>query len=271
MLNAIFIIWRECFEAVLIVGILYSYLKRQQEFGRSRKFLFAGVLAGVGLSAVLAFGIQHAETELQGEALDFFQTGILVLAAGLMTQMCIWMKRHSRTIKSELEQGLSRSLRTHHLVGIATLASLAVAREGAEIVIFLFGMGIESSKSLVGAGVAGITLTFLTAVAFYRGLKVFNPRVFFRVTTIFLFLTASTMILSATRRLIQSDVLPSLRDQVWDTSFFLDERSRFGQIVSGITGYESSPSLMLILAGLAYWAITLFFYFREERALKSAN
>ena len=107
MLNAVFIIWRECFEAVLIIGILYSFLKRQKQSAHALRFLVGGVLSGFALSAFLAYGIQHAETELQGKALDSFQIGMLVLASVLMTQMCIWMKRHSRTIKSELEQGLT--------------------------------------------------------------------------------------------------------------------------------------------------------------------
>lgn len=257
MLNAIFIIWRECFEAVLIVGILYSYLKRQPEFDRSLRFLAAGVAGGIILSILLAFGIQRAETELQGQALDLFQIGMLVLASLLMTQMCIWMKRHSRTLKSELEAGLSTALGTHHLVGIATLAMLAIAREGAEIVVFLFGMGIETSTSLFAAAAIGAGLTFLTAFAFYRGLKVFNPRIFFGVTTVFLLLTASNLLLGAVRKLVQADILPAIRDQAWDTSFLLDERSGIGQVVAAITSYQSTPSLTLVLAAAAYWAVTL--------------
>lgn len=263
MFNAIFIIWRECFEAVLIVGILFTYLKRQSDFEHSRKFLWSGVAAGAALSGILAWGIQHAETELQGKALDSFQIALLFIAAVLMTQMCVWMKRHSRTIKSELEKGLSDALSTKHLIGVAFLAMLAVSREGAEIVIFLFGMGVESPNSLLGAGLAGLFLTFLTAFAFYRGLKIFNPKIFFRVTTVFLFLTASNLILMATRKLIQADFLPPLRDGVWDTSFMLDERSSFGQVASAITGYQANPPLMLVLVGTVYWVVSLWFFFRE--------
>src|SRR4051812_15781160 len=122
MINALFIVWRESFEAVLIVGILYVYLKRQPDSARAMKYMWGGVLGGVILSALLGFAVQAAQTELQGRALEFFQAGTLALAALLMTQMCIWMKRHSRFLKSELETGMGEALSHTKLFGVATLA-----------------------------------------------------------------------------------------------------------------------------------------------------
>jgi high-affinity iron transporter len=118
--------------------------------------------------------------------------------------------------------------------------------------------------ALLAYSFGGILLTVLTAVIYYRGLRFFNPRVFFRVTSIFLLITASSLVLAATRRLIQSDVLPSWRDQLWDTSWLLDERTGVGQVVSLMTGYQSSPSGMLLTVFLAYWASALAFYFRGD-------
>ena len=50
------------------------------------------------------------------------------------------------------------------------------------------------------------------------------------------FLTASTLLLSAARKLVQSGVLPLIQDQAWDTSGVLDERSGVGQVVAAMTG-----------------------------------
>jgi high-affinity iron transporter len=266
MVNALFVVWRECFEAVLIVGILYSYLRRQPSPARSMRFMWAGVAAGAALSALLAWGVQTAETELQGEALEWFEAGMLAVAAGLMAHMCVWMHHHARKLKGELESGLSQALTTAKLVGVATLAALAIAREGFELVMFFYGMGIEAASkgatgSLLAWSGAGVAATALTAWAFYRGLKAFNPRMFFRVTGIFLLITAGSLLLGAARKLIQMGQLPTLHDQVWDTSWLLDERGAVGRIVNSLTGYESSPSLMLVLIFAGYWAVTLFFYF----------
>lgn len=266
MLNAVFVVWRECFEIVLIIGILYSYLRRQDNFRRSFKFLALGIFAGMILSGILAYAIQHVETELQGNALSYFETGMLTVAALLMTHMCIWMKQHSRTIKKELEQGLLQALSTKHLIGVTLLAMIALAREGTEVVVFFYGMGIEAkaggTQTILLSALIGMGLTALTALAFYRGMRIFKPKWFFRVTTVFLLITASSLLLMATRKLIQAEVLPTLSEQLWDTSFLLDERSSVGQVISSITGYQSTPSGMLVLVGSLYWLVTLSLYFK---------
>lgn len=264
-MNALFIIWRECFEAVLIVGILFSYLKKQANPGRALRFMWVGVAGGVTLSVILAYGVQAAQSELQGEALEFFEVGMLILTAILMTQMCLWMKKHARALKGALESQLDVALNTAKLVGVATLTALAIAREGFEIVMFLYGMIIEARErgglgTLVGYSTMGVLLTMITAWIYYRGLKIFNPRIFFNITTAFLLLTASGLVLTATRKLIQMDALPTLINQLWDTSGILDERSAVGQVVATITGYESTPALISVLVYALYWAITLFFY-----------
>lgn len=276
MINALFIVWRECFEAVLIVGILYSYLIRQQNPKRSLTFMWGGVAAGAVLSALIALGVQKAQTELQGAALEYFEAGMLFTAAVLMAQMCIWMKKHARTIKSELEGGLKEALSTAKLVGVATITAFAIAREGFEIIMFFYGMSIEASEkgatgSLIGWSLGGVALTAVTWWAYNRGLKLFNPKVFFQVTAVFLLVTASSFVLASLRKLIQMDAIPTLKDQIWDTSWLLDERTGFGQIVNTITGYESTPALITVLAYGAFWTVTLFFYFginsRTERAV----
>lgn len=271
MVHALFIVWRECFEAVLIVGILYSYLKRQENPQRSVKFMWSGVLLGLILSGFMAYGVQAAQTELQGAALEYFEIGMLLLAAVLMAQMCIWMKRNAKNLKSELHGSLREALSTSKLLGVATITALAISREGFELVMFFYGMVIESSQraetgSLFAYSLAGVALTALTAWAYNKGLKYFNPKIFFRVTAIFLLVTASGFVLAAVRKLVQMDAIPTLYDQVWDTSAILDERTDFGQVVSTITGYESNPALVTVLAYLIFWALTLLFYFQEPKS-----
>lgn len=276
MINALFVVWREAFEAVLIVGILYAYLHRQPHPKRSLKFMWSGVFAGFVLSCMLAYAIQEAQTELEGRALEYFEAGMLAVAAVLMTHMCIWMKKNSRKIKGELEGELKDALTTSHLIGIAGLATLAVAREGMELVMFFFGMGVEAAErgmmnQLLMYSGAGVALTAVTAWAFYKGMKVFNPKLFFQVTGIFLLITASSLVLQTTRKLLQMDAIPPLKDQIWDTSWLIDERTSFGQVFNTITGYESSPALVTVIAFAFYWVVTLFFYLDWGKKTASAE
>ena len=48
--NALFIIWRESAEAMLVVGILYAWLRKHPDMARGMRFLWGGVAAGVGLA-----------------------------------------------------------------------------------------------------------------------------------------------------------------------------------------------------------------------------
>lgn len=268
MINALFVVWRESFEAVLIVGILYAYLNKQTDQATKSsglKAMWLGVLGGIVLSVALAMGINFAETELQGMALEYFQLGMLILACLLMTHMCLWMKIHGRHMKKELEGGLSQAMTSSKRIEIAILSMLAVAREGSETVIFLYGMTFEAAEkqmmsSLVMYSALGFLLALVTWVIFNRGLRFFSQKVFFNVTTVFLLLTASSLILNVTRKLIQSDLIPTIKDVVWDTSYLLDERSPIGQFVSVFTGYQSTPSMMTVIIFVLYWITTFMIY-----------
>ncbi len=263
MINALIVVWRECFEAVLIVGILSAFLRRQLNAQQAQRYMWAGVGAGVLLSAGLAWGFQKAQTELQGLTLDVFEASMLLVAAALMTHMCLWMKHHAKTLKSELERGLRGAL--SQSVGVAAIAALAIAREGFELVMFFYGMGIEAIEtgrmaSLLMWGAGGVALTAVSAWAYYAGLRFFSARSFFRVTTVFLLVTAGSLLLASIRKFQQMDLIPYIAP-LWDTSALLDERSPVGQFFSTLTGYESSPQALTALLYTGFWALTLAVYF----------
>ena len=265
MFNAVFIIWRECFEAVLIVGILSAYLVQQENAVQAKRFMWAGVGLGVVFSFALAYAFQQAQTELQGIALEVFEASMLVVAAALMIHMSLWMKKHARSLRKNLERELGGALSGSRLTGVAAIAAIAIAREGFELVMFFYGMRIEAqsggdSSMLIFYSAIGVLLTAITAWTYFKGLKFFKPKVFFNVTTIFLFITAGSLLMAAMRKLSQLDLIPYTR-ALWDTSFLLDERTSFGGFISTITGYESSPQSSIAFVYLAFWVIVLSLYF----------
>jgi len=67
-------------------------------------------------------------------------------ASLLMLQMVIWMQRHGRSMKRELEQAAAVKATTCRF-GLMLLAALAVGREGLETVVFLTGI-IQQADSL---------------------------------------------------------------------------------------------------------------------------
>ncbi|HEY7787122.1 MAG TPA: FTR1 family protein, partial [Casimicrobiaceae bacterium] len=97
--NALFIVWRESAEAMLVVGILYAWLKHRPDAATGMRYLWGGVAAGAGLAIVLALIMLGIASSLSGSALDYFQLAIVLVASGLIVQMVFWMRRHGRTFK----------------------------------------------------------------------------------------------------------------------------------------------------------------------------
>jgi high-affinity iron transporter len=257
--NSLFIVWRESVEAMLVISILHTWLKRNEGGGAGMRSLWAGVAVGIGLAMALGWLMMAAQSELAGEALEWFQIAMLFIAGGLIAQMVLWMHKHGREMKQGLEQNLAHAVRRSGGLGIATVAALALAREGAETVIFLYGMSVEENgiANMVLGGSLGLALALLTAWAINRGLRFLNYRHFFRVSGVLLLLFAVALLVSGTERVIGMGILPALIDPVWDTSMVLDDSSSAGALLSAFTGYRARPSLMLLMVYAGYWVAVM--------------
>ena len=66
--NALFIVWRESAEAMLVVGILYAWLKRRPDATLGMRYLWGGVATGVGLALALAIAMLGLASVLSDEA-----------------------------------------------------------------------------------------------------------------------------------------------------------------------------------------------------------
>ncbi|HKT97492.1 MAG TPA: FTR1 family protein [Paraburkholderia sp.] len=261
--QVLFIVWRESVEALLVVGILYAWLKNgDADARRGLPYLWAGV--GLGVLAAIALGaalVGFTEV-LSGDAQDYFQTGMVLVACVLIVQMVLWMKQHGRTLKREMEQSLEQTTRDANWWGITVLVALAIAREGSETVIFLYGLGfgqsghVEASQYL--AVLLGLGLAFLTFYLLQLGGKVFSWRHFFRVTEIMLLFLGAGLFQTGVDKLIDKEVLPTLIDQVWNSSALLDDSSTFGSLVATLTGYRAHPALMNLIAYAVYWLVVWF-------------
>lgn len=268
--QVVFIVWRESVEALLVVGILYAWLKNgDADARRGLPYLWAGV--GVGVLAAIALGaalVGFTEV-LSGDAQDYFQTAMVLIACVLIVQMVLWMKQHGRTLKRDMEQSLQQSTRDSNWWGVALLVALAIAREGSETVIFLYGLGFGQTGH-VGVGqilavLIGLALAFLTFYVLQLGGKVFSWRHFFRVTEIMLLFLGAGLFQTGVDKLIDKEILPTLVDQLWNTSAVLDDSSTFGSLVATLTGYRAHPALMNVLAYALYWVVVYLLARRASR------
>jgi high-affinity iron transporter len=253
--NALFIIWRESAEAMLVVGILYAWLRKHPDVKRGMRYLWAGVGAGIALALALAALMLGIARTLSDRGLEYFQTAIMLIAAGLIVQMVFWMRRHGRTFKRDLEHDMQKNASAANWWGMLIVVALAVGRESAEAVVFLYGLGTQYASfwGFIGILVLGLGAALATFWVLQQGGRIVSWRAFFRFSEILLLLLAGALLVGAAEKLISFDLLPPLVDPLWDTSAVLDDASRVGGLLASFTGYRAHPSLLVLLILAAYW------------------
>ncbi|WP_175783296.1 FTR1 family iron permease [Burkholderia anthina] len=266
----LFIVWRESVEALLVVGILYAWLKNgDDDARRGLPYLWTGVALGLLMAVGLGAALVGFTEVLSGDAQDYFQTAMVLIACVLIVQMVLWMRRHGRTLKRDMEHSLQQSTRDSNWWGVGVLVTLAIAREGSETVIFLYGLGFGQSGHVDGsqmlAVVIGLGLAFLTFYLLQLGGKYFSWRHFFRVTEIMLLFLGAGLFQTGVDKLIDKEILPLGISQVWDTSGILDDSSTFGSLIATLTGYRAHPALTNLIAYAVYWAAVWLLMKRASR------
>lgn len=253
--NALFIVWRESAEAMLVVGVLYAWLRNRADAATGMRYLWGGVAAGAVLAVALALVMLGIASTLSGNALDYFQLAIMLIASGLIVQMVFWMRKHGRTFKKDLEADMARNVRKANWWGLLVVVALAVGRETAEAVVFLYGLGAGQNgiTHLPVVLVLGIGSALATFWLLQQGSRILSWCVFFRVSEVMLLLLAGSLLVSGMERLIALDILPALIDPVWDTSRILDDSGRIGGLIASFTGYRARPALLPVAAFAIYW------------------
>ncbi len=256
--QVVFILWRESVEALLVVGILHAWLSHTPAAAGGKRWLWGGVVLGLLLAAALALGLYAAEGLLVDHQ-DEFQLFMVLLAAALIVQMVLWMRVHGRTLKRDLERGLSQQAARRNWWGVLVLATLAIAREGSEAVVFLWGTlagtPAEQLPRMGLAALAGFALALATYAALQLGGRLLSWRSFFRITELMLLLLAAALVVTGAEKLQALGWLPALRDGVWDSSWLLADSGRIGGVVAALTGYRAQPSLTTVLVYAGYWAL----------------
>jgi high-affinity iron transporter len=244
---------REAFEASLLLGIVYGYLDRIGARGSFHWVTLGGVL---GLVASLAMGL--AVGMLSGPLLDLgpdlIGAAVMFFAVALLTWHAWWMRQHARAIWGQVEQRISAARATQRLWIAGLIAFTGVFREGAETVLFLWGIMAEATSAAgwgsVAGGVAGVAVAGLLGWAVFRGGKHISLSRFFSATTVLILFLAAGIFSTAVGRLEGLGLLP-MSGPLWDTSWLLSDRSLVGSFLTGLIGYRARPSLF---EALAYWA-----------------
>jgi len=274
MIETLLIVWRESLEAALIVGILLTFLGRAGEESGIR-YVWGGSAAALMVALFCAAASGSVMAELDPDTQEIVQAGILFVAVVVLTWMVVWMHGHATGLRGDLERRASAAVATGRHLGLAMIAFVAVFREGIETVLFLWGVvaqhGNVTALPMVVAGLAGGGLAIATAMLFFRGFKQLDLRTFFRVTGILLLLVAAGLLSSGLNKLIGLGLVSPIVPQVWNTSWLIRDDSVLGSVLSALVGYRSRPSLLEVLAFVAYVPPMLWALRRAEHPRRPAG
>src|SRR3954452_18914005 len=193
MLAALIIVFREVFEAGLIIGIVLAVTRSVA--GRNR-WVGGGVAAGVVAACVVAVFAGAISHLFAGMGQEVFNAAILAIAVVMLTWHNVWMARHGSELAGELRAaGQAVVEGSKSLLALAVVVGVAVLREGSEVVLFLYGVvaGGDSGWEVVLGGFAGLALGVMACLLTYFGLVRIPTRALFATTTVLITLLAAGM------------------------------------------------------------------------------
>ncbi|MHA1236373.1 MAG: FTR1 family iron permease [Candidatus Hodarchaeales archaeon] len=266
---------REMLEAVLIIGIIISYLQIIDRKDLYRDVLY-GVLAAIFVSIGLAW-IFLAILEGIGAYQELFEGIIMIIAAGFLTWMVIWMMKQSKTLLSDLHVKISDAITDKQRTGILLLVFFSVSREGAELVLLLYATFIKN-YTLIGVPITSLTIIFglisglfisaLLAILLYKYSYRIETKRFFQITSVLLIIFAAGLLANGLHEIFEffestsnpfaeafiwtevwnindtfiGDILQFLFSWMYDPSYPMRfEKSIFGSILVGLFGWNDNP------------------------------
>jgi len=265
ILQSFLITFREGLEMSLIVVIVLAYLIRT---GRVR--FVNQVWIGVSLAAVLSIiagGILFTVgAAFEGRNEKIFEGMAMILTAGVLTWMIIWMKEQARGIRGQLEGQVELAITQGSTFTLASIAFLAVIREGLETVLFLFGVSQTTTPMQTGlGGFLGLLVAVAVGWILYRGSHRINFRIFLTSTGVLLILFAAGLLAHGIHELQEAGLLPIVVEHVWNINFIVDEKGTMGSLFKGLFGYNGNPSLLEVVAYPTYLILILAIFFKPIR------
>ncbi|MEK6851670.1 MAG: FTR1 family protein, partial [Candidatus Thermoplasmatota archaeon] len=181
---------REGIEAALIIGIILAYLTKIDR-KPLRRYVYMGTLAAFGASLVAALLFALLIGEFEGTAEQMFEGVAAILAVVVLTSMILWMMTAAKDIRKHVEQRIDVLVDRRQVLGLSSLAFIAVFREGVETVLFMAGLaGAVPTADLVAGVAIGLLAAAFIGFGIYGAAWKIDLRRFFQVTSLLLIVIA---------------------------------------------------------------------------------
>lgn len=288
-MNEFIITFRECLEASLIVGIIYTVLDKN-DLSQEKRVLWYGVLSSLVASIIVGVILASINSAVGNTSYEkLFEAVFMYMTAGILFYVIFWLARHVSNRK-EIEKSVKVAVAGSSLA-LFLLVFFAILREGFETALFIIASftntGVFSYFGFASGMILAILIGYLVVI---QGRKV-DLRSFFKATTLLLVFFASGMVAYGTHEaeeyFVKSGKLEKQTiNRVWDTHqpsqvlnsndkeiFYtyntasekyyhvLHDKGSVGVFLKGFFGYNSNPNwiefilwLGSILFGLKMWS-----------------
>ena len=255
MLGSYLIFAREGIEGTLICAILLTFLAAS-----GRRDLFRWVLGGAAVAVAVStvvgvtLWIVGRDAFVGSHAQSWFETAVFGVAVAVLTYMTFWMRRHARTLSSEIRGKAAAAVAGGSAVALGAVAFVTVGREAVETVLFLVAIAYQSSPLQLAIGAAlGLATALAVGFAMYRvGVRV-NLGRFFSVLGSLLLLVAAGLLANAVHNLQALGALPGASFTLWNAGAVMPDDRGLGDVLHGLVGYSAAPTLLQVVV----WAVFL--------------
>jgi len=253
MIPTFVITLREGVEASLIIGIIAAFLVKEGRRDAMRQ-MWLGIAVAVVLCIGVAVLLEVVGQQLPQKQQESLETVVGLIAVSAVTYMIVWMRRHARGIKAQLEGEAASALATGSTLALVGMAFLAVLREGFETSVFLLAAFQDSTDTTAaGAGaILGLVAAIAIGLGLYRGGVRINLTRFFRVTGIVLVFVAAGLLASAAHTAHEAGWINGLQGQALDLGWLVQPGTVSGSLLTGMLGLQPSPTVIEAIVYLGY-------------------
>jgi len=248
LLTSVLLILQETLEAALLISMLAVL---SLHAGRRLIWLPWGFIAGAVFALIYAANMRQVS-----EWFDFVGQEVtnaaLQLAIALVLVPVAWLLGRGLAVTPVAAPAPDAPTDWAYQVLCALAVTLAVTREGSEILVFLggfLGQAEQAQAVLVGSGI-GFGIGVSVGILLFFALLPLRGAGGRWVPVILLALFGGNMLAQAALNLIQADWLQS-GPRLWDSSGWLPEQSVAGRLLYALVGYESNPSMTQAASYLA--------------------
>jgi high-affinity iron transporter len=267
VVGSLLIFAREGLEGTLICSILLTYLA-----SAGRRDLFRYIFLGAGAAVLLAtmagilLWVVSRDAFVGSTAQQWLETVIFAVAVAVLTYMTFWMRRHSRSMGRELREKVSGVVDGGSGIALGVIAFVTVGREAVETVIFLLAIAYQSSPlQLVIGAVLGLGIALAASFAMYRVGARLNLKRFFAVVGSLLMVVAAGLLADAVQNLQHLGVVQFLSTTIWNVSRTLPDDTGVGDVLHGLVGYSSAPTVLQAVLWAAFLGTGLYLFLRPSR------